>query len=47
MAEGKLNVKRTQKDTPDGVSWKVERKRPIMPLPQAGAQVPVAEGVKP
>ena len=46
MTEGKLNVKRTQKDTPDGVSWKVERKRPIMPLPQPGAPVPVAEGVK-
>jgi hypothetical protein len=46
MTEGKLNVKRTQRDTADGVSWRVERKRPIMPLPQPGAAVPVAEGVK-
>ncbi len=46
MSEGKLNVKHTQRDTPDGVAWKVERKRPIMPLPGA-APLPAAEGVKP
>ncbi len=47
MAEGKLNVKRTQRDTADGVAWKIERKRPILPLPQPGAPVPAAEGVLP
>jgi hypothetical protein len=46
MTEGKLNVKRTQRNMPDGVQWKVERKRPIMPLPEPGAPPPVAAGVK-
>jgi hypothetical protein len=46
LTEGKLNVKHTQKDAPGGVSWQVERKRPIMPVPQPGETVPVAEGVK-
>jgi hypothetical protein len=46
LSEGKLNVKHTQKDTPDGVSWKLERKRPIMPLISPSATTPVAEGVK-
>jgi hypothetical protein len=45
LAEGKLNVKRTQRDTPEGVAWKVERKRPIMPI--STAPLPAAEGVKP
>ena len=45
LTEGKLNVKRTQRDATDGVTWQVERKRPIMPLtPLAVSQ---AEGVKP
>jgi hypothetical protein len=46
LSEGKLNVTRTQKDMPDGVSWKLERKRPIMPLTSPSATTPVAEGVK-
>jgi hypothetical protein len=46
MSEGKLNVKHTQKDTSEGVTWKIERKRPIMPLPQPGIAPPEAEGVK-
>jgi hypothetical protein len=45
LTEGKLNVKHTQRDTAEGVAWKVERKRPIMPLP--GLTLPPAEGVKP
>jgi len=44
MTEGKLNVKHTQRDTPDGVAWKVERKRPIMPI--STLPLPAAEGVK-
>jgi hypothetical protein len=46
MTEGKLDVKRTQRDTSDGVAWKIERKRPIMPLPQPNVPAPMAEGVK-
>jgi hypothetical protein len=45
MTEGKLNVKRTQRDTPDGVAWKIDRKRPIMPI--STDPLPAAEGVKP
>jgi len=47
LTEGKLNVKHTQRDTPDGVQWKVERKRPIMPVPQPDAKPMQADGVKP
>jgi Zinc carboxypeptidase len=43
LTEGKLNVKRTQRDVVDGVTWQVERKRPIMPLTPPISQ---AEGVK-
>ena len=44
MTEGKLKINRTQRDTSDGVMWRVERKRPILPLtPLPVAQ---AEGVK-
>jgi hypothetical protein len=44
LTEGKLKIKRTQKDAADGVTWQVERKRPILPLtPPPVAQ---AEGVK-
>ena len=46
LAEGKLDVKRTQRDALGGVAWRVERKRPIMPLSQPGTPAPVAEGVK-
>ncbi len=44
LSEGKLNIKRTQRDVGEGVTWHVERKRPITPL----APLPVgrAEGVK-
>jgi hypothetical protein len=45
LTEGKLNVKRTQRDVADGVTWQVERKRPIMPL--TPPPVSQAEGVKP
>ncbi len=45
--EGKLDVKHTQRDLPDGVQWKVERKRPVMPVPQPGANLPQLEGDKP
>jgi len=31
LAEGNLRIARTQKSGPDGVEWKVERKRPILP----------------
>ena len=44
MSEGKLNLKRTQRDTPDGVAWKLERKRPILPAP-GSVPLPAAEGV--
>jgi hypothetical protein len=44
MSEGKLDVKRTQHDAPEGVQWKIDRKRPIMPMP--GLSLPPAEGVK-
>lgn len=44
ISEGKLNIKRTQHDAGDGVTWHVERKRPITPL--TPLPVPHAEGVK-
>jgi Zinc carboxypeptidase len=44
LTEGKLNIKRTQKDAAEGVTWQVERKRPILPL--TPPPVPQAEGVK-
>jgi hypothetical protein len=44
ISEGKLNIKRTQHDAGDGVTWHVERKRPIIPL--TPPPVPHAEGVK-
>jgi hypothetical protein len=43
LTEGKLNVKRTQKDAADGVTWQIERKRPIMPI--TPAPVSQADGV--
>jgi hypothetical protein len=45
LTEGKLNIKRTQKDAADGVTWQTERKRPILPL--TPPPVSQAEGVKP
>jgi hypothetical protein len=44
IGEGKLNIKRTQHDAGDGVTWHVERKRPITPL--TPLPVPHADGVK-
>jgi len=44
ISEGKLDIKRTQHDAGDGVTWHVERTRPIMPLHPA--QLPHADGVK-
>jgi hypothetical protein len=44
LTEGKLRIKRTQKDAPGGVTWQVERKRPILPL--VPPPVANAEGVK-
>ena len=44
MSEGKLDVKHTQKDVPEGVQWKLDRKRPLLPLP--GLILPPAEGTK-
>jgi hypothetical protein len=44
LTEGNLKVKRTQKDAAEGVTWQVERKRPIMPL--IPPPVPQADGVK-
>jgi hypothetical protein len=44
LTEGNLKVKRTQKDAADGVTWQVERKRPILPL--TPPTVSQAEGVK-
>jgi hypothetical protein len=44
LAEGKLDIKRTQHDAGEGVTWHVERTRPIMPLNPA--QLPHADGVK-
>jgi hypothetical protein len=43
MSQGKLDVKHTQHDLPDGVQWKIDRKRPIMPVP--GFSFPPAEGI--
>ncbi|MGB8590907.1 MAG: M14 family zinc carboxypeptidase [Candidatus Acidiferrales bacterium] len=31
LAQGKLRIVRTQKSGPDGVEWKIDRKRPILP----------------
>ena len=31
LAQGTLRIKQTQKSGPDGVEWKIERKRPILP----------------
>jgi hypothetical protein len=45
LTEGKLRIRRTQRDAADGVTWQVERKRPILPL--IPPPVPHAEGVKP
>ena len=42
--EGNLKIKRTQKDAADGVTWQVERKRPILPL--TPPSVPQAEGMR-
>jgi hypothetical protein len=44
LTEGNPKIKRTQKDAADGVTWQVERKRPILPLTLPS--VPQAEGVK-
>jgi hypothetical protein len=44
LTEGNLKVKRTQKDAAEGVTWQVERKRPILPL--TPPPVSQAEGVK-
>jgi hypothetical protein len=44
LTEGNPKIKRTQKDVEDGVTWRVERKRPILPL--TPPPVPQAEGVK-
>lgn len=44
MTEVKLKINRTQRDTAEGAMWRVERKRPILPLtPPPVAQT---EGVK-
>lgn len=44
LAEGRLRIKRTQHDAGEGVTWHVERDRPILPVhPPA---VSVAVGVK-
>jgi hypothetical protein len=44
IAEGKLRIKRTQNDAGEGVTWHVERTRPILPLtPVPNARV---EGAK-
>ncbi|HEY4354225.1 MAG TPA: M14 family metallopeptidase [Acidobacteriaceae bacterium] len=45
ISEGKLRIKRTQRDAPNGVTWHVERTRPILPL--TPPPVSNAEGVKP
>jgi Zinc carboxypeptidase len=37
LAQGTLRMKRTQKSGPDGVEWKVERKRPILPPSETAA----------
>jgi hypothetical protein len=44
MTEGKLKINRTQRNAADGVMWRVERKRPILPL--TSPPVSQAEGVK-
>lgn len=42
--EGKLDIKRTQRDAGEGVTWRVERKRPI--LPTQPLEITHADGVK-
>ena len=44
LAEGKLDIKHTQRDVGEGVTWHVERTRPIMPVNPP--QLPHADGVK-
>jgi hypothetical protein len=40
LAQGKLRIVRTQKSGPDGVEWKVERKRPILPSSEPAVPAP-------
>lgn len=39
MTEGKLDVKHTKKETPEGVQWRESRKRPMMPVTPPDAQL--------
>jgi hypothetical protein len=40
LAQGKLRIVRTQKSGPDGVSWTVARKRPILPSSEPAVPPP-------
>ena len=40
LAQGKLRIVRTQKAGPDGVEWKVSRKRPILPSSEPAVPAP-------
>jgi hypothetical protein len=40
QAQRKLRIVRTQKSGPDGVEWRVERKRPILPASEPAVPVP-------
>src|SRR5579862_27700 len=40
LAQGKLRIVRTQKAGPDGVEWKVSRKRPILPSSEPAVPSP-------
>ncbi len=39
MTDGKLDIKHTEKDTPNGVQWHVSRKRPILPVTPSDAKL--------
>jgi len=40
LAQGKLRIVRTEKETPEGVSWQVQRERPILPASEPPVPAP-------
>lgn len=40
LAKGKLRIVRTEKETPEGVSWQVQRERPILPASEPPVPAP-------
>jgi hypothetical protein len=40
LAQGELRIKRSEKIYADGVEWKIERERPILPSSQPPVPAP-------